>query len=220
MKKTTYIAAAVAIAAGVLTLGGVAYAQTVQDTAEVRLQQIINAGAMRTDITDADGEAVTGTPIVGLDTTDVDTAEQTTTGTYGDNTTPASPRVFVSNPGVATAGWTLSVAATDGPTALWVDGANNFDYNDPAVNGNGQLTIDPATGTITPFGAGTTTDITLGTETAFSDVVNSITLVTAGAGSESVWEGTVHGMGVSQRIPGGQAPGTYTIDLTQTLTSQ
>ena len=37
MKKTTYIAVAVTIAAGVLTLGGAAYAQTVQDTAEVRL---------------------------------------------------------------------------------------------------------------------------------------------------------------------------------------
>lgn len=212
-KTTTYLAAAALVAGTVLALGGAAYAQPSADT---ELTQIITAGTLHTDIVDSNGDPVTA-PSISMNTTTTSASQQTTTGTYGS----AGERVYISNPSAAANGWNLTVAATDGPTALWQKdgGPETFDYNDGA--GAGQLTIDPAAGTITPVGGTSMTGVSIGASTAFLEgTVDSITLASADATSADVWEGHIEGMGVSQTIPGGQAPGTYRISLTQTLTAQ
>lgn len=202
------------MAAGtVLALGGAAYAQS---TADTELTQVITAGTLHTDIVDSSGNPVM-TPSISMNTTTTSASAQTTTGTYGSS----GERVYISNPSAAAGGWNLTVAATDGPTALWEQdgGSETFDYNDGA--GAGQLTINPALGTITPIGGASMTGVSLGASTAFlQGTVDTITLASADATSADVWEGHIEGMGVSQTIPGGQAPGTYRISLTQTLTTQ
>ncbi len=211
-KTTTYLAAAALVAGTVLALGGAAYAQS---SANTELTQTITAGTLHTDIVDSNGDPVTA-PSISMNTTTTSASAQTTTGTYGSS----GERVYISNPSAAAGGWNLTVAATDGLTALWRDGGSEtFDYNDGA--GAGQLTINPAAGTITPVGGASMTGVSLGASTAFLEgTVDTITLASADATSADVWEGHIEGMGVSQTIPGGQAPGTYRISLTQTLTAQ
>ena len=55
--------------------------------------------------------------------------------------------------------------------------------------------------------------------TAAFSAATPITLLTAAAGSEDVWNGYVTGIGLSQVIPASAPVGTYTINLTQTVTS-
>lgn len=81
---------------------------------------------------------------------------QITTGYLG----TSSERVRVDNT-TTNPQWVASIAATDGPTALWSAGTPKYDFNDPtasAVDGadssdsyGGQLSIDPFTvSTLTP----------------------------------------------------------------------
>ena len=211
MTKSKHILAVGVAAVAVLALGATAYAQT--STADTELLQEILAGSLFTEVVDASGNAV-ASPSIAMSVTDVDVDQQTTTGTYGS----AGQRVYISNPGVTANGWTLDLAATDGAAGLWQDGAKNFDYN--STSGAGQLTIDPAVGTITPVGSAALTGISLGSSASFNQgVLDVINLATASSSAASVWEGHITGMGVSQTIPGGQEPGMYRINLTQTLTA-
>lgn len=63
---------------------------------------------------------------------------------------------------------------------------------------------------------GASTGITLGSQAAFSGT-SPVTLISAAAGSDDVWRGYVTGVGLSQAIPAGQAAGTYTLPMTQTV---
>lgn len=180
-----------------------------------KLNQTINAGALSTDIVDGAGAAV-ALPSFNMAATTIKNTCQTITGTYGDT----AQRVTVDNPGGANGGWVLSIAATSGPTAKWVSGANNYAFNDATGAGctNGQLTLNPAASTLNLNGTSTNTAITKGASTAFvSGTADSITLLTAAAGSDDIWSGYLTGIGVSQKIPASKPAGTYTIDLTQTV---
>ncbi len=134
-------------------------------------------------------------------------------------------------------GWGLSVAATGGATALWQHSTDptNYDYNDPSGSPTGcypgsdgdlvggQLSLEPSAvgATITPKSGCTNTGVTLGSSAAFNQsVIDAITLASgsSSAGLLCYWDLTYQT--ISQKIPPGQTAGTYTLDLTVTVTAQ
>ncbi len=179
-------------------------------TATSQLSQQITAGVLSTSIRDG-SNVVVASPSFTLGSVAVSTGTQTATGTWGSST----QRIAVDNPGGANAGWTLTLAATGGSSATWTSGGNTYAFNGNATTG--QLTINPAASTLTSL-TGTSTGITKGTSSAFTGAT-PITLLTAASGSDDIWNGYITGVGVSQAIPASQPAGTYTFDLTQTVTS-
>ena len=177
-------------------------------TATSELSQTINAGVLSTDIRDT-GDSVVTNPTFAMNATTASTSAQTTTGTFGAN----DKRIAVDNPGGANNGWTLTLNATTPGTGKWTSGSNTYQYNGNATTG--QLTVNPAAGTLTSM-IGASTGITLGSQAAFSGT-SPVTLISAAAGSDDVWRGYVTGVGLSQAIPAGQAAGTYTLPMTQTV---
>lgn len=198
---------AAAVVASVPTAG--VFAAT---TATSTLEQVITAGALSTEFQDAGGATVSN-PTVPLTTLAQSSAVQTSTGTFG----TTSNRVVIDNPGAALNGWTLTLNATNPSTALWSNGTQTFDYK--GTTATGQLSINGATATYTALN-GTSTGITVGTGGTFSasTVAGGLTLA-QGDGTNDVTKGYVAGYGVQQSIPAGQAAGTYTIQMTQTLTA-
>ena len=183
-------------------------------TANSTLTQSINAGTLSTDIRDA-SNVIVAAPSFDMGATNISTAMQTTTGTFGTNT----QRISVDNPGGADGGFTITLAATTGPTATWSSGANNYPFNGAAA-ANGQLTIDPSAGTWVAR-TGTIDTITKGTSATFSGGLNTpISLATASAALEDIWNGYVTGIGLSQTIPASTPAGIYTISMTQTVAAQ
>ena len=137
------------------------------------------------------------------------TSAQTSTGTFGEN----DKRISVDNPGGANNGWTLTLNATTPGTGKWTDGGKSYKYNGTAADG--RLTVDPSTGTVTPV-IGTVTGITKGSSMAFSGS-NPVTLMSASAGADVVWNGYITGVSLKQDIPAGQQSGAYTLPMTQTV---
>lgn len=206
MKKLlTSLALGVGVLGVVGLAGSTVYAAT---TADSRLEQVINAGTLSTDIRDA-SDGVLSTPTFAMGAVTTSTSAQTSTGTFGE----AAKRISVDNPGGANNGWTLTLNATTPGTGTWSGGAGTYPYNGTAVTG--QLTVNPAAGSLTSL-VGTSTGITLGSQATFSGT-NLVTLISAAASSDDVWRGYVTGVGLSQVIPAGQAPGTYTLPMTQTV---
>jgi hypothetical protein len=194
------------------------------------LNQTINAGVLSTDILDA-SQAPVASPSFSMSAKNTaftcQSGGSASTGSLGAN----AQRLYVINPGAATNGWTLTMAATSGATAVWTSGGNTFDFNDAGGSGctdsadtdtkGGQLTVDPSVGTITADCAScTTTNVTKGSSTGFVEgTTNSITLMTASASAESVWRGYLTGASLSQTIPAETPGGTYTLNMTLTATA-
>ncbi len=178
-------------------------------TATSELTQEITAGVLSTDILDETGADV-ASPTFAMNSAVVSTEQQSVTGTFGSNT----QRVTVDNPQAANGGWTLTWNATTPGTGEWTDGGSNtYPYNDTIANG--RLTVNPVAGTLTSL-VGASTSITLGTSTSFSGT-SPITLISAAAGSDDIWNGYVTGVGLTQTIPASQPAASYTIDMTQTV---
>ena len=131
-----------------------------------------------------------------------------------------------------TQSWSVSLAATGGSTALWSSGTPKYDYNDPsgspagcsagldADTYAGQMTINPSVGTVTPrsVSACTNTGISKGASAAFNESsLNAISILTAASTANTGCYWDLTGVGVSQRIPGGQQPGSYSLSLTLTV---
>ena len=206
MKKLLHIVVGAGIV-GVIGLAGTAvYAAT---TANSTLSQTISAGTLSTDIRDGSDGIVTN-PTFAMGAVTVSTAAQNATGKFGE----ADKRITVDNPGGANNGWTLTLNATT-PGSTWTSGANTYKYNGTATDG--QLTVNPAAGSLTSL-TGTSTGITLGQEATFSGAA-PVTLVNAAANSDDVWLGYVTGVDLKQAIPAGQAPGSYPLPMTQTVTA-
>lgn len=192
--------------------------------------QTINAGTLSTDIMDASRVTV-ASPSVAMTAKsfsfDCYSAGTASTGTFGTNT----ERVYVTNPDGADNGWTLALAATGGATTTWTSGGNGFDFNDATSSGctdgadadsrGGQLTVNPNAGTLTTdCGSCTTTNVTKGSSTAFvQTTTDSVTLLTAAAGSDDIWRGYLTGATLSQTVPAETPAGTYTINMTLTATA-
>lgn len=178
------------------------------------------------DIVDATGNSV-ASPSASLAAVNADFTCQLTTGTLG----VSAQRIRITNTTV-TPTWTVAVAATDGATAQWTSGTNTYDFNDPSGtpagcndgadtdNRPGQLSLDPSVGTITPQSGCATTGVTRGSNAGFNEgVVNSITLISASSSAQTncYWDFT--DTALSQRIPADQPVGSYSINLTLTVTA-
>lgn len=177
-------------------------------TASSRLTQSITAGVLSTDIRNASNAVVTN-PAFPMTAQTVSTAQQTSTGTFGSNT----QRVSVDNPGGANGGWTLTWNATTPGTGTWQSGSDSYAYNGTAATG--QLTVNPAAGTVTA-NTGGTSGVTLAASASFSGTT-PVTLMSASASAAQIWNGYATGIGLSQTIPAAQPAGSYTLDMTQTV---
>ena len=177
-----------------------------EETADSRLTQEILGGVLSTDIRDADGEIV-DSPSFAMSDVSVSGQQQTSTGVFGDD----DNRIYSDNPGAADDGWTLAWGATT-PVDGWKREDNSYRYNGTPVQG--QLTIDPSAATLNGSAAG----VTLGQQASFTGTT-PLTLVTSDATSDTVWTGYLTGVGLSQTIPAGTPAGSYTLDMTQTITA-
>lgn len=193
--------------------------------------QTINAGTLATDILDNTRASVASPAYAfGAKTFSFDcfSGGTASTATLGSNT----QRIYVMNPDNADNGWTLTMAATGGTTTVWDAGAaTDYDFNDAGGSGctdggdtdtfGGQLTVDANAGTLTAdCGSCTTANVTKGSSTAYSEgVTDSVTLLSAAAGSDDIWRGYLTGATMSQTIPAEQVPGSYTLNMTLTATA-
>ncbi len=195
------------------------------------LNQTINAGTLSTNILDASRVAV-GSPAVTMSAMNFSFSCQSggssSSGTFGTNT----ERIYVDNPDGADNGWTLTLAATSGVTSKWTSGGNFVDFNDPTGSGctdgadagdsvGGQMTVDPSVSTLTTdCGTCVVTNVTKGSSAAFNQgTLDSITLLTAAAGSDDIWRGYLTGVDIKQTIPAESPAGSYNINLTLTATA-
>jgi hypothetical protein len=213
----------VVIVVATLSLTGVTYAA---DNADIT--QVINPGTLTAIIRDGSGAPV-ASPAYDMTDANFSFTCSGSTGTLGSS----SQRLYVDNPDAADNGWTLTLAATSGPTTLWQNAGStqNFDFNDPTAAGcsdgadtdtrPGQLTVDPATGTLTAdCGSCNTTSITKGSEAAFSQgTTDSVTLLNAAAGSSDIGRWYLTNVPLEQTIPAEQAADEYNIDMTITATA-
>lgn len=168
-----------------------------------------SAGSLSVDIVDSGGTPV-GSPSVTFGAKVFNWIAQTSTGTLG----VAAQKIRVNNT-TGTPSWTLSVAATSGPTALWSDGSNTYDFNGSAVAG--RLEVDASGSTITPQGGCSTTGLSKGTATYFAQgTQDSINLVTAGGSAQTNCYWDITGVNLNQDIPASQAIGSYSIVMTLT----
>ncbi len=181
-------------------------------------------GTLAFDIVDNSGVTV-ASPAVPFSATTLNFNCTSTTGTLG--VTSQHPRVLNTT---ANAQWSLSLAATAGPTGNWSSGGATFDYNDGAGspagcadNGDadslaGQLSVNPSVMTITPQGGCSTSNLTKGSLALFAQgSVDSITLLTAGASAQTNCYWDLTDTALTQTLPQEQATGAYSISFTLTL---
>jgi hypothetical protein len=186
--------------------------------------KVNQTGSLTADIVDGTGASVAN-PTFSLSATTRSFSCQAVTGTMG----TSSEKIRISN-GTANQAWTLALAATNGPTSSWSSGSSHYDFNDPTSSGctdgtdadsyPGQLSINPAVGSVTPQTGCVNTGVTLGTSAAFNEgVLNSITLATAStaAAVNCYWD--ITNIALSQTIPASQPAGSYSLGLTLTLTA-
>jgi hypothetical protein len=184
-------------------------------------------GTLGADIVDSSGCSVSN-PSVAMNANSLGFDCGTATGTLG----ASSQKVRITNT-TGDPGWSLTIAATSGENTLWDSGSNDYDFNDSsgsppgcsdgldADSGEaGQLSLDPSGGTITPKSGCSASGLSLGSSASFAQgVLNSITLATAsGENATCFWDLT--GIGLSQKVPAEQPSGTYTLNMTVTVTAQ
>lgn len=189
--------------------------------------EVVITGDYGVGIVDAGGVEVIS-PLVtfaaGTVTTSQCSLQAATLGT-------SSQKIRINND-LVTNGWNVSMAATGGPTALWTSGSNTYDFNDPSGSPGGcgdggdadsvagQLRVNPTTQTVTPKAGCTTTGLSTGADAKFSQgVTDSITLsaATGSSGRFCYWD--ITNIPLEQRIPPATSAGSYTIDMTVTMTA-
>jgi len=186
---------------------------------DIRIDGEYAAGTLTIDIVDSGGGSVSS-PIMAMSAGTTSLAYQTTTGIFG----TANEKIRVDN-GTASPQWTFSIAANGGLTDFWDSAGTDYDFNDPTANAGdggdtdslgGQMKVDASVSTITPQGGCSTTGLTKGSLTGFSEgVTDSITIVTAGATADTSCYWDIIGVSISQTIPAEQpAANDYNIDMT------
>ena len=150
----------------------------------------------------------------------------TTTAKLSNN---SSQQLEVAN-SLSTTGWSVSLAATGGPTAKWTQtgGAANYAFNSTNVD-QGQLSVDLSSSAFTASGstplgqACTTAGLSYGVGGAFvagTASANAITLATASSSSGLTCLFKLQNISLKQTIPAYQKPGTYTLPVTVTVVAQ
>ena len=141
----------------------------------------------------------------------------------------SSQQLEVAN-SLSTTGWSVSLAATGGPTAKWTQtgGAANYAFNSTNVD-QGQLSVDLSSSAFTASGstplgqACTTAGLSYGAGGAFvagTASANAITLATASSSSGLTCLFKLQTISLKQTIPAYQKPGTYTLPVTVTVVAQ
>ncbi len=141
----------------------------------------------------------------------------------------SSQQLEVAN-SLSTTGWSVSLAATGGPTAKWAQtgGTANYAFNNTNAD-QGQLSVDLSSSVFTAFGstplgqACTTAGLSYGAGGAFvagTASANSVTLATASSGSGLTCLFKLQNITLKQTIPAYQKPGTYTLPVTVTVVAQ
>ena len=181
-------------------------------------------GTLFLSIVDA-AYSLVDSPSVGMTAVTFSNSPQGSTGTLGTDT----ERIYWENFDAAdTAGFSITIAATDGTGATWEGAAPvYYDFNDGngATDGGdadaygGQLTVDPSGGNLTVRpDYGSLTGISVGASSAFEEgVIDSVPLVTASADSDDYHAAYVTDIGLSQEIPASQPADTYSIGMMLTI---
>lgn len=199
----------------------------IQAASTSEFQVTINSGTLSVDIADStDSYSTVGSPTVTFSSQNFSFSCGSTSGTLG-TTTEA---IYVQNPDAADSGWTVSIAAS-ASTDVWDSAGTDFDFNDPTTSGcadggdtdslAGQLTVDASGGTLATGDCSScgTSNISLGSSNAFEEgVTDSITLLTAAAGSDDIGDWSLIGVDLSQTIPAEQpAASDYTLSMTLSI---
>lgn len=211
--KTTAKIATLVSAFSIVLFGSGALASN-----QSQLSQAISEGTKAIDIVDNSNVTV-GSPTVAFSATAFSFNTQDTTGTLG----IATQKIRVSNP-TSTATWTASIAAS-APTVAWNSGSNNYDFNDPGgyidqVAGGdadaygGQLAVSPIGGALAGVPGCATTNVSLGSNSAFvQGTTDSITVASGAAGAAAFCRWDITNVGLTQKVPASQAAGSYSLNL-------
>lgn len=182
--------------------------------------------SLSTDIVNNAGSSISN-PTVSMPAMTSSFSCNTVNGSLG----TANEKIRVQNYS-ASPPWSLSIAPTNGNASKWSTGTSDYDFNDPSGSPSGcgdggdadalggKLTIDPSLSTITPETGCTSTGVAKGSSTSFDEAsVSSITLLnaTSAATINCYWD--VTGIGISQTILPEQPAGSYSINMTLTLTA-
>ena len=170
--------------------------------------------------------ATLANPTTGFSAATTSRAASTTTAKLSNN---SSQQLEVAN-SLSTTGWSVSLAATGGPTAKWTQtgSAANYAFNSTNTD-QGQLSVDLSSSAFTASGstplgqACTTAGLSYGTGGAFvagTASANAITLATASSSSGLTCLFKLQNISLKQTIPAYQKPGTYTLPVTVTVVAQ
>ena len=179
------------------------------------------------DIRFADAANATLTnPTTGFSAAITSKTASTTTAKLSNN---SSQQLEVAN-SLSTTGWSVSLAATGGPTAKWAQTGDAANYAFNNINADqGQLSVDLSSSVFTASGstplgqACTTAGLSYGAGGAFvagTASANSVTLATASSGSGLTCLFKLQNITLKQTIPAYQKPGTYTLPVTVTVVAQ
>lgn len=183
------------------------------DTAVTTFSQVINQGVLSIDIIDSSG-VVVSSPAVSFGTIAFSFDPQNSTGILG----VAAEKIRVSNP-TTTSTWNVAMAATGGAGTPWTTGTHTYPFDSTGGADAGRLTVDPSVSTITTVGSGcTTTNIYKGSSAYYlSGTTNSIDLIGASSGADTLCRWDQTGVALTQRVPATQEPGSYTLGMTLTV---
>lgn len=170
--------------------------------------------------------ATLANPTTGFSAATTSRAASTTTAKLSNN---SSQQLEVAN-SLSTTGWSVSLAATGGPTAKWTQtgSAANYAFNSTNTD-QGQLSVNLSSSAFTASGstplgqACTTAGLSYGTGGAFvagTASANAITLATASSSSGLTCLFKLQNISLKQTIPAYQKPGTYTLPVTVTVVAQ
>lgn len=163
-------------------------------------------------------------PTTTFTSTTTNSVAQTTTGALSNASTQ---QLEVANSSSST-GWSVSLAATNGPTTKWMrsDSGSSYPFNN-ATAANGQLSINTSSGAFTATGttpsgsACSTTGLAFGSNSSFvSGSVDAVTIATASSASGFNCTFKLQNINLSQIVPKYQPSGTYTINMTATVVAQ
>lgn len=170
-----------------------------------QLNQSITEGAKSIDIVTSAGVTV-ASPAVSFSSTAFSFDTQDTTGTLGAS---EQQRIRVYNPT---------------STATWSSGSADYDFNDADGSGytdgadtdsyGGQLAVSPAGGTLAGVNGCATSNVSLGSNSAFDEgTTDSITIASGASGAPTFCRWDITNIGLTQKIPAAQTAGSYSLDL-------
>lgn len=164
------------------------------------------SGSVAIDVVDAGGASV-ASPVVNFGSSNFWWSTQQSSGILGSSAQKLRLTSTLAN-------WTLSLAATNGPTALWQSGGNSYDFNGDLAAG--RLQLDPSVGTITAQSGCANAGLSKGSASYFTQgTQDSLTLLSgSSAQTGCYWDFT--GINLIQDLPSSQAVGSYTLGMTLT----